>query len=165
MTYPFLQFIPILDGVDFEFVRRLYNENLAALSTKPLREKSLLDQIEWFIQAKPVVMIALNEDAERVGFFALTPRLGGYHTPIFVIDKPHRGKLYARRFIHEYLYEARTPLAGSQLISNTTICRLNKDAGWVVVGEKNGVQYLYHPGDGRSHWAAKQHAEEEMRKA
>jgi len=132
---------------DFEYVRNLYNASLADLATKPLEPSTLEDQITWYFRAQPEVMIGMNHEYRPVGFFALTPRVyGDFHTPIFVIHPDHRGKGYARHFIQGYISHASTPLAGSQLKSNKVICRLNEEIGWQIVAERDGVQYLYHPG-------------------
>lgn len=132
---------------DFEYVRQLYNTNLKALATKPLEPSSLEEQITWYLEAKPEVLIGEDPTGEIVGFIALTPRMFDFHTPIFVIDPDHRGKGYAREFIQAYIQHAATPLAGSQLKSNEVIRRLNNEAGWEIVGERDGVEYLYHPGN------------------
>jgi len=132
---------------DFEYVRNLYNASLAELATKPLEPSSLEQQITWYLEMKPEIMLAEDHDENIVGFFALTPRMFDFYTPIFVIHPDHRGKGYAREFIQEYISYAATPLAGSQLKSNEVICRLNAEAGWQIMAERDGVQYLYHPGN------------------
>jgi len=119
--------------------------------TKPLRPvESLAGQVDWWLDAYPPKRVWIIRDMEYafVGFVTLTDR-HGFETPLFAIAPEHRGKGYARWFIEFYIMVAYGALAGEQLQSNEIICRLNKEAGWEIIGSKDGVDFLYHPGRSR----------------
>lgn len=134
---------------DFEYIRNLYNTSRGDLEMEsPLPEQSVAGQFDWWRKSGVMLYVARVRD-ERVGFVALTPRWSlnaRFHTPILAVDPAHRGKGYGRQFIEAYIRLAGGPLAGAQRTDNPVICRLNAQMGWQIVGERDGVQYLFHPG-------------------
>lgn len=136
--------IPIVAMEQVLVLRRIYNENREALATVPLPERTEEEQRDWWclLDHSRVRLWLHFEGEEVIGFSMLTDR-GGFETPMFAIAKEHQRKGYARAFIEHYLQKATSPLAGSQLVSNERICRLNAMYGWQVMWERGGVQYLY----------------------
>jgi len=84
-----------------------------------------------------------------MAFLVLRDR-GGFATPIIAIDKVEWGKGFGREMIQEYIALAGNPLAGSQLVSNLSICHLNRQLGWQIIGSRmvpaGQIELLFYPG-------------------
>lgn len=143
----------IKDPNQVEAMRLIYNDNLDMLATRPLPRREYQEQQDWWSENKSQLQAYLFEIGENPGkpmaFLVLRNR-GGFYTPIIAIEKSHWGKGFGREIIKEYINLAKGPLAGSQLRSNKSICHLNQQSGWIVIGERQEqnsmVELLFHPG-------------------
>lgn len=143
----------VIDDWQVETMRKIYNQNLDMLATRPLPYREYQEQQEWWNNNKQNLRGFLYEPKNEIGnfvaFLVLTNR-GLFDTPIIAISKNEWGSGYGQEIVNDYLIKSNRPLAGSQLQSNKAICHINKKVGWQIVGERieeNGiVDLLYHPG-------------------
>lgn len=145
-----MKIVPVETLSQVEQMRLIYNDNLEALSTRPLPYRTYEEQIKWWEGVdRQRVKAWLHYDDKPyrlIGFSMLTSR-GDYATPMFAIRKEEQGKGYGWSFIRHYIEKAAKPLAGEQLQSNTAICHMNAKLGWHILDSENGVDYLFHPGN------------------
>jgi hypothetical protein len=137
-----------------EAMRHIYNDNLDMLSTKPLPRRDYQGQQDWWRENNKSLTAFLYECTDRkdhpIAFLLLRNR-GGFVTPIIAIKKEEWGKGFGTELIKEYIILANGPLAGTQLVSNKSICHLNKKLGWLVLGSRletfGQIELLFHPGE------------------
>lgn len=135
-------------------MRVIFNECLSFM-TKPLPPVSPERQQEWWAELPQKVKkfkaftYKTDRDLVIVAYSLLQWHHDGSITPLFGISKVARGKNLAREIIQHYLSEADGPLHGEELSSHAAIIKLNREAGWKLLREENGVRYLYHPNDKR----------------
>lgn len=148
-----LRSIAISNAEQVDVMRKIYNENLDMLSTRPLPYRDYEEQQKWWEENKHMLKAFLYEPIDRpeyyIAFLVLTDR-GLFDTPIIAIKKDEWGSGYGQEIVMDYILKANRPLAGSQLQSNGAICHINKKVGWQIVGHKEQpagmVDLLYHPG-------------------
>ena len=148
-----VDFTSVRNFKDFEAVRRIYNESLHHM-TKPLTPNTLEEQMDWWLSTDRGD-VSVGKVADVVVGFVVVKRQywyqcygsGGFSTPMFAIATEHQGKGYAREFIQFYLRKANGPMVGEQRTSNEVIRRLNAEAGWEIMAVKDGVEFLFHPGN------------------
>jgi GNAT superfamily N-acetyltransferase len=148
-----LKYFPVETAEHVELMRHIYNDNLDMLSTRPLPRREYQDQQDWWAENRHALKAYLFERVDNPGhpmaFLVLRDR-GGFVTPIIAIEKAEWGKGFGREIIQEYIALADGPLAGSQLVSNLSICHLNRQLGWQIVGSRmvpaGEIQLLFHPG-------------------
>lgn len=133
-----------------EKLRVLYNSMIPFLATHPIKSNGVAEQQMWWKtldHSKVTVHLYSPVDSPwEIAAFSMVTDRGAYCTPMFAIDREHWGKGYGDEIIHHYLRIANgKPLFGEQLVSNGAIRHLNARAGWQILGERNGVQSLYHP--------------------
>lgn len=147
-----MKIVPVEMLSQVEQMRLIYNDNLEALSTRPLPYRTYEEQIKWWERLdRQRVKAWLHYDEEPyrlIGFSMLTHR-DGFSTPMFAIRKDEQGKGYGWSFIRHYLEHAEKPLAGVQLQSNKAICHMNKKLGWEISSSQSGIDYLLHTNDAR----------------
>lgn len=137
----------LLIEYDLQTIRVIFNENRAAF-TRPFEKITPEGQREWWYSLDPAVVrvwVWDNEAGETVGFSMLTDH-GTYMSPVFAISKKFMGMGYGRLIIQHYLENAGKPLKGEQRVDNPAIRYLNARAGWRILYEKDGIEYLEHDG-------------------
>jgi len=139
--------IHFLDQVDE--MRKIYNECLPFLSTKPLPPRTRREQEAWWLSLDPKKVKAFlyypTEGRQVPVAFSLVQWKPDKVTPMFGITESARGNNYAREIIEHYLEVAGGPLEGEVLESHKAILRLNEEAGWEISHTKDGVVYMSHP--------------------
>ena len=139
------------DPILLEVVRMIYNQSRSYF-TKDLPYRYAHEQWEWWSRldhskSKLFVWRDTERPYEIVAFSFLRDE-DTYASPLFGIGAWARGRGYARAIIKHYIETAGKPLRCEQLVSHVAIRKLNRDAGWFVLREQDGVQSLYHPGPG-----------------
>lgn len=143
-----LHAMPITEDWQVEIMRRIYNDCLPDLATKPLAEVGEQEQQDWWkAKDKMRTKAFLYIHQTNIVAFSLLQQKGHFWTPLFGIHRFHRGKGFARKIIQHYISEAEGPLAGEALVENRIINKLNLEAGWKQVGSRgDDVLLLYHQG-------------------
>jgi len=139
---------PVCTADEVEAMRVIFNECLEFM-TKPLSPITHAQQHAWWNHELPKKVkkfkaFVYRDNEEIVAYSLLQWHFDGRITPIFGIKKSARGMGLSRRIIQHYLSEADGPLYGEELSSHAAIIKLNREAGWELIREENGVRYLYH---------------------
>lgn len=145
---------PVTTFGDVEAMRVIFNA-CREFMTKPFEPITIEQQAKWWKELPNTVRrykaFIYREDGEIVAYSLLQWHNDGRITPLFGISASARGHNLARQIIQHYLAEADGPLYGEELSSHKAIIKLNKEAGWKLLREENGVRYLYHPNDKRTY--------------
>lgn len=133
-----------------EIVRAIFNANIADLATKPLHVLEQDEQQEWWKnldhQNVQLHVYSPVEQPWQIVAFSLVRNHGHFSTPQFAIAGGYSGRGYGTEIIQHYIEVAGQPLYGQQLVANEAIRHMNQKAGWKVLYEREGVEYLFHPG-------------------